>query len=512
MRNTRFAKLISLMLCLTMILGCVSVSATAEADKVVVGLTGDPGNIGPFQGMGLGRIGILFTTYEFLVTKVNGEMQGVLMKNLTQVDELTYDVEIYDYITDQAGNPLTASDIAFCYTTAMASGNLPKLGSIDSVTAISEYVAEFKFNTLAAGDLEALLMECPIVTQAAYEASSDQMAVDPVSTSAYSLVDFASGSKLVYEDKGTYWQTDESLVRETSKHNIKTIEFDVIVDGAQLTNALKTKAVDVSVFVSDTDIDDFKTMDGFAVSQVPDNTTEMLLFNCNTGSIFADNLALRQAIAYAIDDNMLIAGAYDGNGAAVKTYGNTKYADYVEKWNDESYYEYDAEKAAALFSESGVASASLKLMYVTGDSFTKMATIIQAMLMPYGINVELCGYDSQLFNEYKYQPEQWDLMLDEGASSSYLVNVFKLGWDNTGYVHGGAENFVKDDTLQSLLVTAMNEETHNDESMDAFHQYLKEQCYGIGLVQKLSNVAHTNVITTLATCFRGQVLPGACEY
>ena len=27
--------------------------------------------------------------------------------------------------------------------------------------------------------------------------------------------------------------------------------------------------------------------------------------------------------------------------------------------------------------------------------------------------------------------------------------------------------------------------------MDAFHQYLKEQCYGIGLVQRLSNIAHT---------------------
>ena len=41
---------------------------------------------------------------------------------------------------------------------------------------------------------------------------------------------------------------------------------------------------------------------------------------------------------------------------------------------------------------------------------------------------------------------------------------------------------------------------------------LKEQCYGIGLVQKLSNVAHTDTIKTLETCFRGQVLPGACEY
>ena len=512
MRKTRLAKLVSLALCLTMALGCFSFSAQAQADKVVIGLVGDPGNIGPFQGMGLGRIGILFTTYEFLVTKTNGAMEGVLMKDYKAVDDLTYQVEIYDYITDQAGNHLTAHDVAWCYQTAKASGNLPKLGSVQSVTAISDYVAEFKFVSLAAGDLNALLMECPIVTRAAYEASPDQMATDPVSTSAYSLVEYASGSKLVYEDKGTYWQKDENLVRLTSKHNIQHIEFDIIVDGAQLTNALKTRSVDVSVFVSDTDIDDFKSMAGFAVSQVPENTTELLVFNCNEGSVFDGKPELRKAIAYAIDSNMLRDGAFAGNGIAVKTYGNTKYADYVEKWNDEEYFEYNPDKAAELFAQTEIPKAPLKLMYITGDSATKMATIIQALLIPYGINVEIHGYDSQLANEYKYQPDQWDILLDEGASSSYLVNVFKLAWDNTGYIHGGAINFVKDAQLQTLLEAALNEETHNDETMDAFHQYLKEQCYGIGLVQKMSNVAHTDTIQALATCFRGQVIPGACEY
>lgn len=63
------------------------------------------------------------------------------MKELTQVDELTYDVEIYDYIHDQAGNPLTANDIKFCYDTAKESGNLPKLASIESIEVLSETVA-----------------------------------------------------------------------------------------------------------------------------------------------------------------------------------------------------------------------------------------------------------------------------------------------------------------------------------------------------------------------------------
>lgn len=508
-------KLVAIALSLAMLMSCVLGigAASAEADKVVVGITIDPGNIGPFQGMSAGRIGILFTTYEFLVTKVDGVRVNCLAKEITKVDDLTYDVEIYDYITDQAGNHLTASDVAWSYNSGIASGNLPKLGNIASVEAISEYVTRFTFTSLASGDLDALLMECPIVTQAAYEASPDQMATDPVTTSAYQVVDYVSGSKIVYKDTGKYWQTDESLIPMTSRHNVENIEIDIIPDTAQLTNALKTRAIDVSVWVSATDISDFKDMEGFTVSQMEENTTELLAFNCDTGSVFADNPELRKAIAYAIDSEVIALGAFNGDAKPVKTYGNTKYADYVEKWNDEEYYEYDLDKAKELYAASGASNLNLKLMYVTSDETAMMATIIQAQLAELGINVELRGYDSQLFNQYKYENKgEWDLLLDEGASSTNLANVYKLAWDRTGYTHGGAINFVKDDTLQSLMEAAMDEATHGDETMDAFHQYLKEQCYGIGLVQKLSNVAHTDTIKTMATCFRGQVLPGACEY
>ena len=299
----------------------------------------------------------------------------------------------------------------------------------------------------------------------------------------------------------------------TSKHNAENIEIDIIPDTAQLTNALKTRAIDVSVWISATDIADFKDQPGFTVSQMPENTTEVFLFNCSEQSVFAHNPDLRKAIAYAIDSELIAEGAYNGDARAVKTYGNTKYADYVESWNDEPYYEYDFEKAKELYAASGASNLNLKLMYVTSDETAMMATIIQAELAELGINVELCGYDSQLFNQYKYDgADQWDLMLDEVASSTNLANVYKLAWDSKGYTHDGALNYAVDDQLQSLLEAAMNEKTHNDETMNAFHQYLKEQCYGIGLVQKLSNVAHTDTIKTLETCFRGQVLPGACEY
>ena len=507
-------KVLSLILALTLCLSCFAAFASAEGEtKVVVGLAHDPQALGPFQGMSAGRIGVLYTMYEFLVSTEGGDMKGVLMKDYEKIDDLTYNCTIYDYIYDQAGNHLTAADVAWCYETAKASGNLPKLGSVESVEVLDEYTVQFKFTALAIGDLGALWMECPIVTRAAYEASADQMATDPVSTTAYAISEYVSGSKIVFTNTGSYWQTDESKTPKTSKHNADVIEFDIIPDSAQLTNALKTKSIDVSVWLAATDIADFEGAEGYTVSQIPDNVTYLLLYNCDEDTgIFAGNVEARQAIAYALDSNMIVMGALNGLGNAVKTWGNTNYSDHDAKWLDEEYYEYNLEKATELAKSSGIAGQTVKLMLVNGAVDTRIATVIQALLQQIGVNAEICVYDSQLFNEYKYQPNQWDIMLDQAGSTSYLVNVWKLNWDRTGYVHGGAENFVKDDTLQSLLEAAMDVDGHNAETMDAFHQYLKEQCYGIGLCQQLSNVAHTDTIKTLATDPRGQVTPGACEY
>lgn len=492
--------------------GSVAASTGSGESKVVVGLAFDPQNIGPFQGMSAGRIGILYTTYEFLVTTEGGEMKGVMMKDYEKIDDLTYNCEIYDYIYDSEGNHITADDVVFSYETGAASGNLPKLGSIDSVIKIDDYTVQFKFNSLAIGDLGALWMECPIVSQAAYEASSDQMATQPVTTSAYHCTEFVSGSKMVFTNTGSYWQTDESLINDTSKSNVEVIEFDIITDSSQLTNALKTNTIDVTNWLSDVDAPDFMNLDGYSISEIPDNTTYLLYFNGVKGSVFSDNLELRQAIAYAIDSSQLVDGALSGNGNVAKTFGNANYSDYQDSWDSEDYYDYDLNEAKELMSASGIQGIELTLMIESGDVTTKIATIIQAQLAQIGITVKIATYDSQLYNDYKYNSDEWDILLDQLGSTSYLVNVWKLGWDRTGYTHGGAMNFVVDDQLQQLIEAAADVDGHGDKTMDDFHQYLKEQCYGIGLIQQNNNITHTNKITKIVVDARGQVTPGACSY
>lgn len=502
-------KFLSLLLALTMVLACACFASADQGKTVAVGLAGDPGNIGPFQGMSLGRIGILFTTYEMLMAKdAEGTYVPVLMKEMTQVDDMTYDVEIYDYITDQAGNHLTASDVKFCYETAQATGNLPKLNSIESVEVLSDYVVRFHFSALSAGDLEALMMECPIVTQKAYEDSADQMATDPVSTSPYQVVEFKTGASITYKYTGNYWQKDE-LTAYTSSHNVDEIVFKIIPEAVTLNNALATGEIDISAMLDAMYVGDYLDKEGYDAVSFQDNITKYLIFNSN---VFTDAES-RQAIATAIDVQDLITFAYNGTGAKpAATLGNSNYPDYLASWEDEDYYSYDEEKAAALVEAAGLSGKTFTLMYGSNDVNKNLAEAIQSDLSFAGINIELKAYDTNLFNQYKLAEDthEWDLMLDEGGSSGLLINVWKLTLDRNTNTHGKTTGYVMDDHLQDLMDAAMAD--NSPENMDAVHQYVKEMCYEYGLVVPVTYLIHTTNIVTPAKCFRGQILPGACEY
>ena len=486
--------------------------------ELVEGIIADPENMGPWSGMSLGRIEVLNTIYEYLITREDGETKGVIAKNWTMVDDKTCDVELYDYVHDTAGNPITANDVKFSFESAIATKNYSKLEVIDSITVTDDYKLEFKFNqALAVGELENVFLECAIVSQAAYEASADQMASDPVGTTAYKVESYTPGSKLVFVDTGDYWQTDDSLVYTTSKHNASKITMSVITEASQHTVAMQTHAVDIANGVPDTDVAKFgeggEFSDGNAVEVMLDNLSYDVLYNMSDKSVFADDLNLRQAIAYAIDKDGLNTGAFNGNGKAVKDFANATYPDYIAAWDNEDYYDYDEAKAKELLAASKYSNQSLRLMYTTSTTSDMIAQMIQAYLGNIGITVELVPYEQQSFIAAQYDSTAYDIMLRQTGSTDYIVNQWKLCWNAPDFADttGGTANFVKDSKLDELMAACLNTETYGEDSIDAFHQYLKQQCYGYGIVEGTVNYVHSKYITKVALDDRNQILPGACE-
>lgn len=490
----------------------------SDGSVIRVGIAADPGGMGPFAARSMGMISTYRTVYEYLVDRdsFGGDMVGCLMESYEKIDDTTYNLKLYEYIHDADGNAFKAGDVVFSIESAKASGNLPKLNQIESVKEVDAYTVEFVFaGALSVGELEALWSESPMVTQAAYEASSDSMSTTPVGTSAYKVIQYTEGSVIILEDTGDYWQTDESKMPRASRHNVDRIEFYIVTESAQRAIAMETGSVDIVAGVASSDVTRFSDESKYSTFDYLENTVSMLYFNCDEGKVFGDNLALREAVAYAIDTAATLDGAYNGDGLSLNTLGSPKYGDYNTAWDSEDYFGWDQDKAAQLLEDAGYPGGTglpeLTIMCEIQEDFENICTVIQGYLLQIGVNVKIASYDSAMFNSLETDSDSWDLLLKSGASTDYLVNIWKLYWSESNY-DGHTLNFVYDDTLQGLLKTALTPETHTQENVDAIHGHIKDNCYALGLNTYNSYVVGTPSVSSVFLDSRNCVIPGACEY
>jgi ABC-type transport system substrate-binding protein len=495
---------------------------TGTGESIIrIGLDYDPNTLSPFSSMNGGIIATRRTIYEFLIDRdtFGGEMRGTLMSNWKQVDDITYDVTIYDYIYDTAGNHVTASDVKFSYDTSKTLGNMPKLNIINNIEIIDGYTARFVFkNPLTLGDLEGIWSECPVVSEASYKASPDSMARTPIGTTAYKVTEYTTGSKITLRKADEYWQTDTSKMPKAAFSNVDAIEFHIIREAAQMAIALETGAIDITNGIRNKQqIARFNQGGELATNynafQYKDNLIYVTAMNCERGKPFYNNTALRQAVTYAIDSQGIVDGVYGGNAIALKSIGYDKYAGFNPAWNNEEYYEYNPAKAKSLMAQAGYPNGGLTLTVLCSniEDTVNTATIIQAYLAEIGIDLKINSYENAMFQNLKTDSSAYDLLMTTYASTDYLANVWKLAFYAPNY-NGHTETFVVDDKLQELLAKCIAPATHTQENMDILHHYLKDTMYVYGLVATSGFVLSNKKVTDVMLDMRNCIIPGACTY
>ena len=487
-----------------------AVAAPSIYPKVIVAVQGDPSNLGPFVGMSLGRIGVLTTMYEYLFYQVGPDLTPFIAKSFEKVADKTYDVTIFENVTDSAGNHITAADVAYSFTTAMGLGNLQPLGDLASVTAKSDYVAEFVTKTDLGGGINKVLIECPIVSQKAYEASSDQMATKPITTAAYVLTEYVPGSSLTFERRADYWQTDSTKSPIVAKANVQTAVFQIIAEPAQHTIALQTGTAGISISVPGSDVALFEDKPGFSVLRKMDNLTNLIAYNGSTGNVLT-NKDLRMALSYAIDKQALCDAVSPGACNPSHEIGNANFIGYLTKWDSEPYYEFDLAKAKDLYATSGApAGLELTLLATSQPPSTGLVCqVIQAQLAELGVKVNIVQVDPPVFNTEKYDPTKYDLLYDASAGGDFVYSPWQLMFDQKRY-NGTTSNWFKDDKLQSLMSAAATDTT--EANVDAAWQYIKAQDYMQGLFSYVNNIVSISDVTSVFLDGRGFVVPGASEY
>ncbi len=487
---------------------------TVQAEEVSVAVSYDVSDLAPYSSATSGRLSVIQTLYEYLAYYDSASetgLSGILMKECERLDNYTMRVTIYDYIYDSAGNHLTANDVAFSFNTWAEKGNSVKCKLLESCTVVDDYTVDIKLNTDSVGDIENMMCGLvPIVTQAAYESSDDGMIEHVVSTSPYIVEDYVQGSTLTVVKNDNYWQTDESLISPYSYANADKIVFHIVTEASQVSTNLETNVVDIAANMSSTEVSRFEGSEEYNVFAIAGTNFNWITFNCSEGGMFYNNPDFRKAICYAIDANGIVEGAFNGGAKVSKAYGNPECVDFNPEWNEEEYYEYDVEKAKELLESSGAdTSQTIRIMYPSTAVNKSMAQIIQSYLLEIGLNCELLGYESALYQTYKTEPGEWDIILDAVQSVDYVTSLAsKL------QISGSTPTvcLVEDEKLQELVELVQTNAGHTEENIDAYMDYVKDQCYVYALCQE--NIYHVteNSVNGIVTNFKGWLLPGCATY
>ena len=443
---------------------------------------------------------ILGDVYMHLAERVevgDAEMTGCLAKSWTQVSGTSYDFELYDYITDAAGNKFTANDVKFCFEQAVL-GGIAAANYVESVDVKDDTHFTLNLTTDSVGTLEQVCENVFMITQASYEASADGMATAPVSTGPYNVIDYVAGSYVVLQKNENFWQTPE-LTPRSYESNIDVIRFDILTENTQMQGALQGDTVQAAYQVNSGLVSVFQADDRYECSANPGGTFRYLVFNQTEGNPFHDNLALREAVCYAIDAEGINAACSNGLDSVPTNVGTSVYAGYNSNWNTDlnNYYRYDKEKAQQLLAEAGYAPGELTLRLGV-NSLTSVQSyfeMIATQLNDIGINTEIVIYESTAYGEKQLSVNnnEWDIILGYSITSIYQINQWSAQLDNDVFAHGMTQGGVDDAELQALIDTCQSPDW-KQEDLDKLYQWLMDNCHSYHFLDNQNyHVANTGI-------------------
>ncbi len=465
--------------------------------------------------------GIAYEVYEMLYgVDANGEYYAVLAdatrgSYLPGMDHeegsSDYTIYIYDYITDSAGHKITADDVKFSFDMARDGGFESGWGSFLSEEVIDDTTivlhCDRELNRM--GELQNIICRTFIFSEEAYKESSSGLANDACGTGPYVVTNFIASTELTVTKRDDYWQTNDELRTQLQQANVKTITLSVIGENTQKIIGLETGKIDLAEKFGEDNMAQL-TADGynFNVYSTQNNMMVYAYCNCDPASP-CSNVALRKAILMAIDNDAL--AAFVGNGqVGCKTLGNNFYADYDPDW-EYAYSLYkpaDEAEIAALLKEANYNGEELQLL--TATFCGEYAEVIQGLLSAYGINVKLNVMDGGTCNTMKSDPAQWDIFYQFMAADDYVVNFWSHLLDADGRSNGMTENFINDQYFQDLLHTCMTIDTHTDENLASFLQYVDDNAYAKAMCMSNNNLIYPDNMTRVFKTDKGYIVPGAC--
>ncbi|MBQ9046296.1 MAG: ABC transporter substrate-binding protein [Solobacterium sp.] len=464
-------------------------AATEPVDRIVIAVASSSTDVSPFGTISATRTMVQQNLYAPLFYIKAGdsldEAKPYIGKSITAVDDYTYDIELFDNVTDSKGNPIKADDVLWSYQ--MCAENYmfsPYQTDVVSFEKVDDTHLRLVVNKKLPGTVETLVCDSrlSIISKDWYEkADENERMKDPACSGPYTVKEVVDGSKIVMTANDNYWKTNKDDMNPTESRNVKEIVLKVIAEEAMRSIGLETQELDyagIGVTNLHRFYDNGQPLEGYNVHiGITTPTFSVLFMNCdeNSTSVFAKSPELRRAALYAIDSEaMYLSRGYNADTAHVlKGFGNSETGGYLAKWEDEDYFDYNPEKARELIKEAGYEPGEVEIRVMTSmlapDS---TRSVMIANLEEAGFKVNNLAVEQALYMKYAFESSEWDMILQTKGFYQHVIPVWDANFNPNAWSNGSV-CFTHDDKLTDLLFAA--EEDPSDANLDAFNQYLKEQ-------------------------------------
>lgn len=422
-------------------------------------------------------------------------------------DGLVWTVHLREDAVFSDGEPVTADDVAYTFTTASQQGGLTDVTVLESAQALDEHTVELRLSAPQSTFINRLV-SLGIVPKHAHD---EGYARNPVGSGPFELVSWQQGQQLVVERNPDYYGELPDLERLVFVFSDEDATLAAARAGevhlAAVPSSMATQEI------AGMRLTPVPSIDNRAISfpTVPDEgrTTDE---RAPIGNSVTADPAIRLAVSRIIDREALVEGILEGFGSPAT--GPVDGAPWHEP--DAAFEDADPEAATALLEEAGWTDpdgdgirekdglrAEFDLLYPAADSLRQgLALAVQDMVRPVGIEVSARGVsweeiglrqhaDAVLFGWGSHDPsEMYNLYHSAGAG---------IGWWNPGFYDNPAVDAALDAAMtatdedsailawQDAQLSAEGEGFTTDQPwvwlVNLDHTYFADECLDLGDLQ-----------------------------
>jgi peptide/nickel transport system substrate-binding protein len=349
----------------------------------------EPDRLDPHLTSAYASFQVLENVYDTLVQPGDDlQMEPALAESWEISDDnLTWTFNLREGVTWHNGRAFTAEDVVYSYDRIMdpdfGAANAWRFAAVTGVTAVDDLTVEITVSAPTPNlltNIGAFKGMAIVPREIVEDGTIDTF---PIGTGPFKFVESSPDGGIVLEKNADYWRADEGLPY------LDGVTFVQIPEQTTKLANLQEGEVDWIDSVPPQNLADLEADERVQLQRVAGGDYHYFALNQNREPF--DDVRVRQAIAMAIDRDVIAEAAQFGAAAANQTAipdGSFWYFDYAP------FTPGDIDGAQTLLDEAGVSDLTVEFL-VTSDfpETVTQAQVIASQLEPLGITVEIADVD-----------------------------------------------------------------------------------------------------------------------